>query len=589
MKMVKSAYRALDVLELLASRPSGLSFTEILKETGLAKSTAHELMQTLLGRKYVNYQPTTRLYFIGARVLTLGVEYIRYSPDMRRAAELVRQLAAYPGATVCVGVLSGERVVIVQEEGREGRSEPERRGVGAELPLASALGKAMLCLRSEEEELRSVRSAGSKDSRPAGSEGERREWRWEMREVRAFGFAFAVEPKGKGGYSLAVPVCNDSGEISVAVSVELSASQTEYAQLKEIAYWLYEWSHVHNPLLQAERLQRDMAGPDGASPVYVTLPNFHSQKALVYLHTFEQSFREQSLPWMLANGCDDEWKQQLFLELAIDKLRPRCIVVSPVNAVRSDPLFRAASQAGIPAICFQRPSRSRFVEYYVGGDGYEQGVMQMEYVAERLKGRGQVLLLEGDPYNDNARNMSFGHQAVLERYSSDRLYAMSVPVMLWSKEESRQIVAELLTAGAKFDAIVAGSDDMAEGVITELARWNLTGKVFVVGGDGDASAVRLIKARQQHATVFQRPAEAARAAVRVASALAAGTEAPGLERRQLLHDFPGKEVRMATIPYLFYDASNIKELEAYWTKKDRFETVAAKGDGSDDSSGALRL
>lgn len=580
LKMVKSAYRALDVLELLASRPSGLSFTDILKETGLAKSTAHELMQTLVKRKYVHYHPAAKTYYVGARVLTLGVQYLRHSPDTQRALELARQMASCPGAKVRVGVLSGERVVIVQEERAEGGAEPQGQAVGSELPLTSALGKALLCLHSEDE-IRSLWQAasGGNQGRPGAVGGGWKDFHWQLREVRSLGFAFEADGKGRGSYNVAVPVCSDSGEVAVAVSVELAKAETDYSGLKQTVYALYERCRHMNPAVRIAHVERDLGGLEADNPVYVSLPNYDSQKALEYLHTFDQAFHAETLPWLVTNGHDDEWKQRLILELVMDKLVPRCVIVSPVNALESDRLFRAASQAGIPAVCFQRPSRSRFAEYYVGGDGFEQGVMQMEYAASRLKGRGHVLLLEGDPYNDNARNMSFGHQTVLERYGG-RLRSTSVPVLLWSKEESRQIVAELLAAGVKLDAIVTGTDHMAEGVVEELVRWKLAGKVIVVGGDGDASAVRLIKARQQHATVFQRPAEAARTAVRVASALSSGAAYDGMERKQLLRDFPGNEVYVANIPYTFYDSSNIAELEAYWMESDLAVRKQLLGKGS---------
>ncbi|WP_231571036.1 substrate-binding domain-containing protein [Gordoniibacillus kamchatkensis] len=568
--MVKSAYRALNVLELLANRPAGLSFTEILHETGLAKSTVHELMQTLVNRKYAHYRPLTKTYVAGARVLTLGVQYLRHSPDMRQAAELARLMASCPGAKVRVGVLSGERVVIVQEERAEAGAEPYGPAVGAELPLTSALGKALLCLHSEEEIRLLWETGRGANVRSGQVQSEWEGWRsfvWQLREVRSLGFAFEADHTGRGQYSISVPVWTDSGEVAVAVCLELAKAETDYADLKRIVYTLYDWCQRMNPAAKPGRAECGGEAAVAANPIYVSLPNLDSQKALEYLHTFEQAFQAEKLPWLMTDGHDDEWKQRLCLELAMDKFSPRCIIISPVDAQESDRLFRAAAQAGIPAVCFQRPSRSRFADYYVGGDGYEQGVMQMEYVAARLKGRGHVLLLEGDPYNDNARNMSFGHQTVLAKYG-ERLRATSVPVLRWSKEESRQIVAELLASGEKLDAVVAGTDHMAEGVVEELVRRKLAGKIIVVGGDGDASAVRLIKARQQHATVFQHPAEAARTAARVASALASGQADGGMERKPLLRDVPGKEVYAAVIPYTFYDASNIAELEAYWARSE---------------------
>lgn len=540
-KLVKSAHRALELLELLVSAPEGLSFTELLIETGLSKSTAHELLQTLLFLKYIRYAPESKKYLIGTQVLALGIQYLHHSPDMQKAVKLANELASMLNTTVSIGVRSGEHAVIVQQVGIADRSSEPTRIVGSELPLCStALGKSLLCQGEE------ARHGDTKIG-------------WELREVRSFGLSFEEE---QGGIiSLAIPLFNESGEVSAAISIELKRYEIDYARLKEVATVLLSLnsSKTARPIAQS-------SADDPSShkrPIYVSLPNFHSQKALEYLHTFDRLFQLEGKPWILSGSSDHEWKQQLYLELAIAHLKPACMIISPVNTVKSDILFRTAAQAAIPAICFQRPSRSRFVDYYVGGDGYEQGVQQMRYVADRLKGRGTVLLLEGDPYNDNAHNISYGHQTVLEQYSG-RIQAITIPVMLWSKEETKQIVAETLASGTKLDAIVAGSDQMAEGAIEVLEPMKLAGKIMVVGGDGDLSAVRLIKARKQHATVFQRPIEAATAAVHTALALARGQIIEGTKQRTLLRDVPGKEVHVLSIPYTFYDQSNVEELDKYW-------------------------
>ncbi|MFB9275739.1 substrate-binding domain-containing protein [Cohnella cellulosilytica] len=557
--MVKSAYRALDVLELLAEAPGGYTFTEILQRLELAKSTGFELLKTLVNRKYIQFDPGTKRYSLGTRIITLGMQRLQTSAEMKAAIRWAERLdeAVEQAVSVQVGVPAGDHVVVAFAIDR--RPNPERDSrplLGARFPLStSALGKACLS-GSTEQEIRQIWLHNEQANSPLGrSFLHWKELYWELKEVRTLGIAFEAD-ETQGLYRLAVPVRNVLGEIAAAVAIELKM-QTDEAELRN-----------------AFRSVFNQIGPANGAPqptqdrrlVFVSLPNFHSQKALAYLQTFEREFEP---PMLAVTAHDLEWKQQLYLDWVLDRLQPSCAILSPVNAASSDSLFREAREKNVPAICFQRPSRSRFVDYFVGGDGYEQGVMQMEYAAKRLKGRGKVLLLEGDPYNDNARNMSMGHQAVLRKYE-DRMKAEFISVPLWSKEETKQIVAELAAAGTTFDAIIAGTDLMAEGVVEELVKIKQAGKVFVVGGDGDLSAIRLIKARQQHATVYQRPDEAAAAAVRVANLLMAGTQPDEMERRPLIRDFPGKEVWIRPIPYKLYDATNLAELEQRWAENERY-------------------
>lgn len=556
MKMVKSAYRALDVLELLADVPGGYTLTEILQRLELPKSTGHELLKTLASRKYIHCDPRTKAYTLGSRVVALGMQRLQTSAELQAAIRLAEQLADSVGhaVSVQVGVPAEDQVVVAFAIDR--RPSPDRDAlplVGQHFPLCtSALGKACLSGSSEPD----IRQAWLRSVQGNNSLGRAylhwKELSWELKEVRQLSVAFEAD-EAQGLYRLATPVRNALGEIAAAVAIELRM-QTDEAALRT----------AFRALLDLYRSDKGESQPTHDQRlVFVSLPNFHSQKALAYLQTFE---RELGLPMVAVTSHDLEWKQQLYLDWALDRLRPSCAILSPVNAAGSDSLFREAREKSVPAICFQRPSRSRFVDYFVGGDGYEQGVLQMEYVAKRLKGRGKVLLLEGDPYNDNARNMSMGHQAVLQQY--ERIQAEFLSVPLWSKEEAKQIVAEFLEAGATFDAIVAGTDWMAEGVIEELAKRKLAGKVIVVGGDGDLSAIRLIKARQQHATVYQRPDEAAAAAVRIAHMVMSGAPVDAMERRPLIRDFPGKEVWVYPIPYELYDSSNLSELEKRWSEKE---------------------
>ena len=50
---VKSALRVLDIFELLAQHPEGLSLSEIAAALRIPKSSAHSLIYTLLARHYL--------------------------------------------------------------------------------------------------------------------------------------------------------------------------------------------------------------------------------------------------------------------------------------------------------------------------------------------------------------------------------------------------------------------------------------------------------------------------------------------------------------------------------------------------------
>ncbi len=73
----------------------------------------------------------------------------------------------------------------------------------------------------------------------------------------------------------------------------------------------------------------------------------------------------------------------------------------------------------------------------------QEGVLQIEWVAGRLGGRGNVVILEGDPYNDNARNIAEGNRHALSLHPGLRLVADEV-CPDWSGEVARRLAGEVL-------------------------------------------------------------------------------------------------------------------------------------------------
>jgi len=579
MKIVKSAQRSIELLELLAAYPDGLTLSEIARKMGLANSTAYELVTTMTLSKYVKADTATKTYRLGSRVLSLAARYLQDAPDFARARQLADLLMREFHMPVRIAVLSEDRALVVREHGFPASVERAGSADGLGVPAdESALGHALLCFSTEEERKhfwhRRRQNAGARHERWAV-------FNRKLDEAAALGLAFDAKEL-PGFYCIAVPVVGSGGAVEAAVAVYADKAGTSDSRLKQLLHRVFELAAELNGLPRS----LPASGEGGRDKmIYVSLPNLDSQKALVYLDVLDAEAGREGVQWLFSDCQDDVRKQQILLEWVLDTFRPDCAVINPVSAVHSDEVFRLCAGQRVPAICFQRPSRSRYVDYYVGGDAYEQGVMQMEYVARRLKGRGNVVILEGDPYNENARNMVIGYHHVLKRHPGLHLLE-SVPIPNWGRDEAGQTIADLLERGERIDAVVAGTDRMAEGVIEALRRYKRSGKVFVVGGDGDRSAVRLIRKREQHATVFQHPVEAARSVLGAAAALAHGRPHPrGMVRKNIVHDYPGKEVLALTIPYSFVDAANVDELDRYWNAVGAAHLGESRNDADRENTG----
>jgi len=143
---VKSAYRALDVLEALTAGPAGLS--ELARRLDIPKSSLHGLLRTLTDRGWVtSHQATFRL---GLRALQVGARFIDEDEAVTRVAPALDRLAAVTGETVQHARLDGDQVVYLA---KRDSAHPVRiiSSIGSRLPAhATALGKSLLAARDDE-------------------------------------------------------------------------------------------------------------------------------------------------------------------------------------------------------------------------------------------------------------------------------------------------------------------------------------------------------------------------------------------------------------------------------------------------------
>jgi DNA-binding IclR family transcriptional regulator len=147
---VKSAYRALDVLETIASGgPASLS--ELSRRLGIPKSSLHGLLHTLIDRGWVTPADGGTRFRLGLRALQVGTRFVDEDEVVSQVAPSLDRLAAVTGETIQHARLDEDQVVYLA---KRDTAHPVRiiSSIGTRLPAhATALGKALLAVRDDEE------------------------------------------------------------------------------------------------------------------------------------------------------------------------------------------------------------------------------------------------------------------------------------------------------------------------------------------------------------------------------------------------------------------------------------------------------
>lgn len=140
---IQSLERAAAILRLLAGGERRLGLSDIASALGLAKGTAHGILRTLQHEGFVEQDPASGRYQLGAELLRLGNSYLDVHELRARALVWTDDLARSSGESVYLGVLHKRGVLVVHHVFRPDDSRQVLE-VGAMHPLHStALGKVL--------------------------------------------------------------------------------------------------------------------------------------------------------------------------------------------------------------------------------------------------------------------------------------------------------------------------------------------------------------------------------------------------------------------------------------------------------------
>ncbi|MET9431951.1 MULTISPECIES: IclR family transcriptional regulator [unclassified Streptomyces] len=142
-KNIQSLERAAAMLRLLAGGERRLGLSDIASSLDLAKGTAHGILRTLQAEGFVEQDPTSGRYQLGAELLRLGNSYLDVHELRARALVWTDDLARSSGESVHLGVLHQHGVLVIHHVFRPDDSRQVLE-VGAMQPLHStALGKVL--------------------------------------------------------------------------------------------------------------------------------------------------------------------------------------------------------------------------------------------------------------------------------------------------------------------------------------------------------------------------------------------------------------------------------------------------------------
>jgi inositol transport system substrate-binding protein len=184
------------------------------------------------------------------------------------------------------------------------------------------------------------------------------------------------------------------------------------------------------------------------------------------------------------------------------------LVATLVDPTAGPAISKAAQEAGIPLVFVNNaPMNVDSLpdgQAFVGSDDLEAGTLQAEAVCKLLGGKGKALLMLGQVGTTGSLFRTQGVHDVFKRAGCSGMEILQEQTADYMRLPAIDLMNDWLTAGLKFDAVIANNDEMALGAIQALKAGGVPlDKVVVAGVDATQDALTAVKAGDLDVTVFQ--------------------------------------------------------------------------------------
>jgi IclR family pca regulon transcriptional regulator len=230
----QSLERGLAILSAFRSGRPILGVTELAREVGLSRSTAHRYVSTLATLGYLRQDAETRKYRLGPRVFDLGFAALNSMELREVAAPHLRELSDQTGYTVNMAVLDGLDIVYVERcrSARAGQREIDLNlHVGSRLPAyCTSLGKVLLAYLPDDERAAALARVDFARRGPNTLLSEEALGA-ELQHVREDGFAINNEELAYGLRSIAAPVFAHDGRAVAGINLAVHRTMVSMEEL----------------------------------------------------------------------------------------------------------------------------------------------------------------------------------------------------------------------------------------------------------------------------------------------------------------------------------------------------------------------
>lgn len=202
------------------------------------------------------------------------------------------------------------------------------------------------------------------------------------------------------------------------------------------------------------------------------------------------------------------------------------------------PSLKKAADAKIPILAVSNEpdaSCQNLLAAYSGPDDEEQGRIAARIMAEALKKKGNVAVIEGTPGQNTSIVRTRGFETELKKLAPG-IKILAKQTAYWDPAKAKTVTEAFVTRyGKQLDGLFSHDDNTAAAAAEVLKEAGLIPKVKVVGTGGSKNGVRAIRAGLVYGTMDQSPSTDAKQGLELAMKIVKGEK---LDKKRYIIPMP---------------------------------------------------
>lgn len=216
---IRVLVRANKILECFTLTNPERSLMDIVRETGLNKSTVYRMLETLESLRWVKWDPKTGLYRLGLGIFEIGNRAIQGLDFYQVSRPYLEKLVEFGGQSAHLATKDDDDALYLNKLENPNVFIAQPSSIGRRLPMhCTACGKILLAYLEESEVEEIINRKGLPKFTPNTITTKEKLFA-ELRVVREKGYAVDNEEIQGGLRCVAAPIRDASGKVVAAVSV----------------------------------------------------------------------------------------------------------------------------------------------------------------------------------------------------------------------------------------------------------------------------------------------------------------------------------------------------------------------------------